>query len=112
MVNAKDPGQRNIRISIEANTPTTDGSGQVQKSWAELFKRWGKVVPVNGEESFKGHQLQAGVTHLVYLPSDSGTRAITPENRIVLRGKTIEIMAAYDVDFERVEVVLQCKENL
>lgn len=63
-----------------------------------------------GGERFKGHQLQADVTHVLFLPSDTATRGITVKDRVKVKGKTLAILVAYDVELAGVEVMLQCKE--
>lgn len=110
MVNARDPGERNKRISIERNTRSSAGSGQATNSWNEVFKRWAKVQAVNGGESFKGHILLPEVNYVVYLPSDTDTRQITTKDRVKYSGRTLSILSAYDVEEAGVEVMLQCKE--
>ena len=110
VITARDPGQRNKRVSIQRNTRAADTAGQLSNSWGEVAKRWAEITPVKGGESFKQHKMIAETDHVVFLTNDSITRAITEKDRIVWNGKTLSILSVYDVDLAGVEIMLQCKE--
>lgn len=112
MVNIREPGLRNQRVAVERNTRPPAGDGQLGNSWGLYCKRWGSVSQVSGSESFKGHQLQADVTHIVFLPSDAETRLITVKDRLTVKGKTLNILSVYDVELSGIEVAVQCKETV
>lgn len=110
MVSVRDPGTRNKRITIERNTRSPDGSGQLTNTWATHLTRWAEVTPVNGGEKFKQHQLLPEVNYVLFLVSDTSTRGITTKDRVKYKGRILEILSAYDVDEANFEVMLQCKE--
>lgn len=108
--NPRDPGEYNVKLTIEAATPSNANSGQQTKTWATAFQRWGKVEPNNGGEKFQQHQIQGNVTHIVSMNSDSDTRGITNQHRLTFSGRTLGILAAYDAETDFREVILHCEE--
>ena len=45
------------RVTIQSNTPTTDGAGQEVESWSTVATVWMGVKPQRGGERFQAHQV-------------------------------------------------------
>ena len=56
--------------------------------------------------------MRADVTHLLRIRSSRLARTITPKHRVVVDGRTFEILAAVDRDGRRKEIELQCRESV
>lgn len=106
-------GRYRHRITIERNTPTTSAAGQRKASWSTFATRWAEVIPAGGSETEEtdSHQLRASVTHRIRLRSDSKTRAIVPEMRVVWGSRVLHVKRAWQVDGRRIEVELECQEE-
>lgn len=50
-------GKMRARITIERNTPSQDGFGEMDPSWATLVTVWAEKEPLQGREAF-GSDLQ------------------------------------------------------
>lgn len=103
-------GKRRKRIVIEQSTLVADAAGQLVPTWSTYCERWGEALAVTGGETFRARQLEADVTWLIRLRSDSETRGITPQMRLRFDGNTVNIGRVYDAEGRRREIEIQGKE--
>ncbi len=109
-------GARNTRIEIQEINPDAvpDDSGRVDETsdgyWREYFTCWAEVVSQSGREFMQARQVQADLSAMLRVVANTRTKAIDTKMRIRLNGRTLGIIAAYNLG-ERNEVVeIQCKE--
>ncbi len=92
-------GRRNVRVSFEQNTPTTDGSGQSVESWAHKFFRWATVIPRGGSERWLFEQMRAEVDHVLHIDWDQTAEDIVPATwRAKIGSRTLNIESIFDPD--------------
>lgn len=76
-------GERDQRVAIQTVTRTANVMNEPEEAWATTFSRWAKIEGRGGREMQRANQTTPTATHLVTLPTDSQTKAITTDQRIV-----------------------------
>ena len=111
-----ESGNFNRRVTIQKikNNPITDANEEVDltddRNWETYAIRWAEVQTKGGREFWKVDKVDAEVSHLIRIPYDRLTLFIHPAMRIRLGDRTINIVAAYDVDEMHEVVEIQAKE--
>lgn len=114
----KDIGVMRQSVSLQQlkDTLTADAAGHVDEtaatSWQTVGTRKCKVLTRGGVEGYRFNQVQAEVTHIVELRSDSLTRTIAPTWRLLLDGRTLDITAAFDPDNMRQRIQVNAAEQV
>lgn len=90
-----DPGWLRHRIVIEAASAASDGAGGGTVSWTPLGTAWALVEPVAGTERIVAGHLTGVVTHMVTMRHRAD---VTGGMRILYRGRSYRVLAAYDPD--------------
>lgn len=104
-------GSRRFKVQIQRPSQADDAGGQVQQSFVQYCKpRWAEVVATGGTERFRGRQIQAQMTHVITVISDSETRGITPGMQVIWRGRTINLEVVMPMEGKIREIQLQGKE--
>lgn len=98
-------------ITIQQPTGTTDASGQPTTSFAE-YGAWPSVIrSIDGRTAWdRDVQNRAIVDWQLILPSNPISRAITPQMRALVDGKTFHLGAAYRHNLQDHYVVLEARE--
>lgn len=108
-------GKYRDTVEIQEIAGTEDAFGQKdlddEDNWIEFATRKAHVSARGGREFFRGGQIQADVSHQVTIRSDSTTRAITSEMRIVWGTKTLQITTIHEADNKQRELILLCIES-
>tara|TARA_R100000808_G_scaffold7070_1_gene20819 strand:- start:28108 stop:28437 length:330 start_codon:yes stop_codon:yes gene_type:complete len=100
-------------IRVEARTETSLNTyNEVSPSWSVLLETRASLDGAGGREFAAGGGMRADVTHLLRIRSSRLARTITPKNRVILDGRTFEILAAVDRTGRRREIELQCRESV
>jgi len=88
-------GELRERISIERATTVADGAGGQTVTWAAVYPSgvWAKVRPVRGREEERLGRLSTVETYLITVRFGID---VTVLDRIVWRGKTLNVRAAQD----------------
>lgn len=107
-------GERALRhrISIEADSQTTDGGGGAADPWAApttIARTWAAIQPLRGGERLRAQQLEASVTHKITLRYRSDIRA---SHRVVFKGRAFNIRAVINVDERSRWLELMCEEGV
>ncbi len=111
-----ESGNFNRRVTIQRIelNPETDAHGEVdltdEGNWETHAVRWANIKTKGGREWWKSDKINAEVTHVIQIPYDKLTQNIDSEMRIRLGDRTINIVAAYDVDEMHEVIEMQCKE--
>lgn len=97
-------------IDIERWTTTDRADGGVDGAWMTLTPAgwWASVEPVSGDEFFmQGEQTEGRVTHKVTMRHFDG---LTVKDRIIHKGRTLNIAAVLDVEERGVKTIVMCRE--
>ncbi len=80
--------------SIEKYTESKDSFGATTKAWTEFFPVWCNIQPLRGNETYVSAEKHATATHQVTLRYKNG---INPKMRLIVRGRTFEILSVINV---------------
>lgn len=102
MAMALDIGRLRHRIELLRYEVYQDPrSGAIKEDWVPVAKRWATVEPVRGQERWAAQQVQAEVTHRIYMRYMPG---VTPDMKIRFRGREFDIYFVRNID-ERNEML-------
>lgn len=79
---------------VQRLTTTKDEYGEPVETWVDAFTLKAEVLPVSGREVIRGEQIDARQRYAVPVQT---RRGITPKDRLLWRGKVLEIHAAPEV---------------
>ena len=106
-------GNKRQRVTIERNDESATGSfGDRTPAWVTVATRWASVVPLRGREYLAAHQVQAEVTHRIFLRHDSVTSAVTPKHRLKIGARVFDVLSAVDIEERGREVEIMAVERL
>lgn len=80
------------RLTIQRNTPSSDGKGGRTSSWGTLATVWGSVEPMRGNE----RQMAGAITSEVAYRIRTRLRSditVAPKDRVVWDSKTLQVHA-------------------
>lgn len=100
-------GKLNQRVEIQTVTETRNSFGEVSKTWATTGKRWASVVPLTGRELELNRQIHNQVDYKVTLRHSID---IHPSQRILWKGKVLEILSTINVNTANLQWDCLCKE--
>lgn len=113
------PGQLTKRVILRRvkDSPTKNSDGAIDYSiasgnWENIGERWAKFQTGGGRESFQAEQIEAGITHTITMRRDSVTAALTPMDRLQLRGRWFGIVSVSDLNEMGEFVQATCVEAL
>jgi len=96
-------------VEIHALTIIEDDIGNQTEEWAKVAEVWAAVEPLQGDEKLAAAYIQAETTHKVTIRYLAG---ITPANRLLFDGRTLEIESVRNLEERNRELVLMCKEKV
>lgn len=88
-------GNLRHRVTIEHYTAQRLPSGEVVEDWHPFAKRWASIKPIRGSEYWAAAQVQAEVTHTIWMHHTPG---ITPDMRIRYKNRLFEIESVRNLD--------------
>lgn len=103
-------GKLRHRVSVQENTPTTDGQGGNTYVWANVStfdNVAAEIVPASESEEQAGGKVKATVAHEVSMRYKAG---ITTAMRVLFRGRILAIKGVQNVAERGREMVLRCVE--
>lgn len=95
------------RVVIQASVPATDSEWGRVEQWQDVAETWANVKPAGGGESVKDQGVQSSLGYKVRIRFRSG---VTSANRLVWRGRVLDIVSAVDPDARRRELLITAKE--
>lgn len=113
----KNPRRFRHRMDVQRlkDSPPEDDFGGVDKSrddvWEPYITRWFEIRPVTGREAMRGGQTTPINQMRLYTVSDTETRCITPDMRIVWNGRKLNIESSIDLGGMNREIEIVCKES-
>lgn len=97
------------RVELVWFQPTDGGEwGQPHGTWTTWATVWANVTATGGGEIVKDDAPQASTTYTVRMRYRDD---VTAEDRLVRRGKTLEIVSVIDPDGRRRELLIQAMEH-
>ena len=88
-------GQLRKRVTLQAETPTTDGAGGYALAWTNIATVWAEIVPVSGKKLSFAEHLEGRVTHHVTLRYQS---VVTTDMRLAYNGRVFNIHAVLNFE--------------
>lgn len=89
-------GRLRHRIELLKYMTTRDPvTGIVTEGWNVVAKRWATVEPLRGRKWFEAQQVQAEVTHQIYMRYMPD---ITPDMRIRFRGRDFDVNVVRNIE--------------
>lgn len=94
---AKQP-RLNRRVTVQAPVRVDNGKGGNSKSWNDVIPVWAEMIPLRGSEALDQALLeQRQVWKITIRHRDD----VTADNRLMFRGKALNIITAEDPDGAR-----------
>lgn len=87
----------------------SDGMGGQDIDWVDLFQANGDVRPLTGREVLMGMQREASVSHRIFIRYRED---LLPSDRIVMRGKPMQIIAIINIEMRNRWLELQCLQGV
>lgn len=89
-------GRLRHRIELLKYTTVQDPiSGAYTEHWVAVAKRWATVEPLRGKKWFDAQQVQAEVTHQIFMRHMPD---VTPDMRIRFRGRDFDINVVRNIE--------------
>jgi len=103
-----------ITIKKRIANPTRDANNKVDWTDSANFetrtKTFCRVVSQSGRQFFAARQIQSDISEILITRSSELTRSIESTDRIILRGRTLEVSESYDIGERLGEIEIHCKE--
>lgn len=96
-------------ITIQRKQTASDGMGGQALQWVDLFATRADVRPVSGREAVQAMQLQASITHRIYIRYRAD---LTAADRILLRGQPLQIRAIINIEMRNRWLELACDQGV
>lgn len=100
-------GKLRHRVEVQAATQTQAADGDTLSVWSTLAFRWASVEAAGGGETTKGGAVVADVTHKVTM---RGYPGLTGKQRLLWKGRVLNVEGVADAEGRGRETVLQCRE--
>src|SRR5262245_19671137 len=88
-------GRRREKISLQREVAADDGAGGQSVTWQTYAQPWGEVTPLDARDQEALAAMQLTVKHGYHFAIPYRTDT-TPKDRLVYRGKTMEIKTVVD----------------
>ena len=82
-------------ITIQRKISVSDGMGGQAIQWIDLATVRAHVKPLSGREALQAMQLQASITHRIYMRYRAD---LQPSDRLVMRGQPLQIKAILNME--------------
>lgn len=82
-------------ITIQRKVSVSDGMGGQAISWIDIASVRAHVKPLSGREALQAMQLQASITHRVYIRYRAD---LLPSDRLLMRGQPLHIRAILNME--------------
>lgn len=97
-----NPGELRYKITFQLQ----DLEQEVEK-WDDVCTVWANIKPIAGKEYYQAETIESELTHRIIMRYRKG---ITPEMRVVYKGRIFYIQSVIN-DYERnVSLQLMCRE--
>ena len=96
-------------LTIQRKLAVSDGIGGQAVTWVTLSNTRGDVRPLSGREALQAMQLQASLTHRIYIRYRAD---LTPADRILMRGEPLQIRAIVNIEMRNRWLELACDSGV
>lgn len=96
------------RVTIQRYTADVDPAWGATPGWTDITEVWADVTPTGGTEKSDNAGIQTSNTHRVSLRYRSD---LTSKDRLVYRGRKLEIVSVLDVDGAKRELLIEAREH-
>lgn len=88
-------GSFSVRLTLQQRQETDDGAGGFVSNWQDLEPVWARIVPVAGIVTQTAANLEAGITHWIYIRANDDVRS---GMRFVKGSRHFDIDTVHDPD--------------
>lgn len=92
-------------VTVQRKLLTPDGMGGQVIQWVNLYTTRAHVAPLSGREALQAMQLQASITHRVYMRYRAD---LTAADRLLMRGQPLQIRAVLNLEMRDRWLELSC----
>lgn len=96
-------------ITVQRQSAQSDGMGGQAIQWDDLFSTRAQVKPLSGREALQAMQLQATITHRIYIRFRAD---LTTADRILLRGQPLQIRSILNIEMRSQWLELSCDQGV
>lgn len=96
-------------LTVQRKVTVSDGMGGMVVQWVTLFTTRGEVKPLSGREALQAMQLQASITHRIYIRYRAD---LTAADRIIMRGQPLQIRAVLNMEMRNRWLELSCEAGV
>jgi SPP1 family predicted phage head-tail adaptor len=96
-------------LTVQRKVTVSDGMGGQVVQWVTLFTTRGEVKPLSGREALQAMQLQASITHRIYMRYRAD---LTAADRIIMRGQPLQIRAVLNMEMRNRWLELSCDQGV
>jgi SPP1 family predicted phage head-tail adaptor len=96
-------------VILQRLTLTPDGMGGGTQSWIVIGTPWAYIIPATAWENLKSMQLEAPITHSIYIRYRTD---ITARDRIVHRSRIFNIRSIIDIEEKKLFLELKAEEGV
>ena len=92
-------------LTVQRKVTVSDGMGGQVVQWVTLYTTRGHVKPLSGREALQAMQLQASITHRIYIRY---TPDLTAVDRLLMRGQPLQIRSILNLEMRDRWLELSC----
>lgn len=100
-------GRLRHRVTIQAETATTDAGGGYASAWADVATVWARLEAMEGRELVLGGVIRGDASHRVTMRYRAG---VTPDNRIVYDGRVFDVVSVANLEERDEALRIMCRE--
>lgn len=105
-------GRKRHRVTCQRRVTTLDSYGAESTSYTNLHTCWASIVPLRGREFLTAQQVQAEVTHRIFINHNAVTGTLTPKDRVLYGTRKFDVLSALNVDEGDREIEIMAVERI
>lgn len=112
----KRVGHRNHSATFSRFNGATNSAGNPQYenpgNWIAVLKVWPcEMVSASGGETIRGRQVTAN-TSIVLFGDYAAAKYVLESDRVTVDGRVLGVAAAYDAEGDKMELRVECREEI
>lgn len=96
------------RVTLQRYTADADPTWGITPGWTGIGELWADVTPTGGSEKPADQGVQTTVTHRISIRYRDD---ITTKDRMLYRGRVLELLSVIDVNGARRELLIEAREH-
>lgn len=101
-------GRLNKRVTLQTNTPVSDGGGGFTDAWADTATLWAEIEELTGTEGYEAQQTASTLSHRVTIRYRT---SVTPQQRLTYGSRVLKINAVLNPRQANERLELLCTEE-